>query len=178
MEVAITFGQLSPAIAGALIAKAIEVGATSHNAVEAAGLSHTAALKADEEAPAPKRRGRQKKAKVEEVEVEETAEEDLDFGDEDSDDENGDVVDDEELESEEDDEIEELPAPKKKRAAASAAKGLTLKDDVMPAFRAYVERKGGKGRDFVKKILDKYKVKSVQDIPAEHFAAVIKQLAA
>lgn len=50
-------------------------------------------------------------------------------------------------------------------------KELTIEDDVMPAFVAYVQKHS---KDEAKKILAKFKVKAVRELKPEQYAAAIK----
>jgi flagellar biosynthesis GTPase FlhF len=125
-----------------------------------------------------------RKAKPVEEELEETEaeeEEEEEFEEQESEEE-------EELEEQEPEEEEEeersVVSTRKLKAGASAkassapaAKGPKL-EDVIEAFGAFVKRKGPKGRDLGKKILDGYKVKSVRDLPKDKYVLVMKQLKA
>jgi len=70
-------------------------------------------------------------------------------------------------------EEEEVTAPKTKAKAAPATKGkpeIKL-DQLVVAFQALVAKKGG--QEHAKKILDKYKVKSIRNLKKEDYEAVL-----
>lgn len=99
---------------------------------------------------------------------------------EDSDDSDTDEEDDgEEVEEDGDneEEAEEKEKPiKAKKAAVSKGKtpkALTLEGDLIPAFKKYAVKFS---REKAGKILKKYKVDSVRDIPVSKFEAVMKEL--
>lgn len=74
-----------------------------------------------------------------------------------------------EAEEEEPEAEEEKPAKK----APVAAKGPTLEGDVIPAFKAFVKKHS---KEKAKKILAKYKVSNVRELPAKVYPEVLKLL--
>lgn len=114
----------------------------------------------DSDAPTPVKRGRKPKAKVEEQE-EETGGDDDGLGDEDggNDDDGFGLGDDEE-------EAEEKPAKKS---------ALSLDKDVIPAFQKFAKKHS---KEAAFKILKKYGVKAVRDLPATKYTEVLKLLKA
>lgn len=131
-------------------------------------LSELASDDADE-APKPKR-GRPPKAaaKAKEVEDEEIESEEDEAEEEgDLDDEGGDE---DETEEGDEEESEEDEAPKARKGAVRATKGLSLEKDVIPALRTYEKKHG---LDKTKGLLRKFGVKSVRDLKEKQFAEVI-----
>lgn len=91
--------------------------------------------------------------------------------------------DEDETENDDEDETEdddEKPAPKMMRKGAGAVaapkdvKGaLTLEGHIVPAFQKYAAKFS---RDKASKVLAKYKVKTVRDLPKDKYAEVLKLL--
>ncbi len=112
---------------------------------------------------APKKRGRPAKAKeVETNEFDEECEVDEAEAEQEAEDEA-----DEETEETEDD-IDEAPPAKVKKA-----KVLSLEADMIPAFQAYAKKHS---REKAGKILNKFKVKAVRDLPPAKFPEILALL--
>jgi hypothetical protein len=119
--------------------------------------------------PTPRKRGRPSKAEL----AARAAEEETEDADEPEETEDADVE--EEPEADADDETEDEPEEDEKpkaRKGAVAGK-LTLEKHVIPAFQAFVKKHD---REKAVKVLAKFKVKSVRDLPASKFEDVIKAL--
>lgn len=80
-------------------------------------------------------------------------------------------------EDEESEDEETEPAPRKGATATksgkAAGKALSLEDDIIPAFQQFAKKHS---REKAAKILAKFKAKKVQEIPAKHYAEVLKLL--
>ncbi len=91
----------------------------------------------------------------------------------------------EELEADDDEAEDEAPAPKKRGRPAKTApverlmkdvkttKGHTLEGDIIPAFQKFADKHS---REKAGKVLAKYGVKSVRDLPKEKYPEILKLL--
>ncbi len=102
----------------------------------------------EDETPAPKKRGRPPKVKATEPEDDEP----------------------EADEEDEDESEDEEPEPVKARPRAKKGTGLS---DVIAAFKDFAD---ANGRPAAKKVLTKFKVDSVRDLPEDKYDAVLKLL--
>lgn len=70
---------------------------------------------------------------------------------------------------------DEIETPKKPAKSVTAAKPLTLEKNIIPAFQAFAKKHS---REKAGKVLAKYKVKSVRDLPTTKFPEILKLLGA
>lgn len=130
---------------------------------------------AETEAPA-KKRGRPSKAEIAAREAAEAEDESetAEAADESEDEDEYAADESEEADEPEDDEDEaDDEEPEEKPRKGAVAGKLTLEKHIIPAFQAYVKKHD---REKAVKVLAKFKVKNVKELPASKYAEVIKAL--